>query len=190
MPNFNWFDIVLVLILLWSAVMGMRSGFARVVVGFLATLVGLFAGFWCYGLVAAKLAPIVRGITLANLLGFLIIFAAALILGSLIAALLGRIFHWMGLSWFDHLLGGLAGFLRGALVVAAVVDMVVAYAPSPVPRVLEHSEVLPYVSEMSGWLVSIAPHELRDAFTEQMNNLRQFWANPSPASPSPNGSKV
>lgn len=178
MAGFNWFDLLLVLILLWSGLMGMRAGLARVVVGFVATLVGLFAGFWFYRMVGVQLAPWVAAVPVANLIGFLLIFAAALILGSIVSALLARVFKWIGLSWFDHLLGGVAGFLRGAFVVAAVVDMVVAFAPSPIPRVLEHSQVLPYASEVSTWLVDLAPRELRDAFTEQLDNLKQFWAKP------------
>ena len=178
MLGFNWFDVLLVLILLWSAMMGLRSGLARVVVGFVATLVGLFAGFWFYRLVAANLPPWVGSAPVANVVGFLIIFAAALILGSLVSALLARVFKWIGLSWFDHLLGGIAGFLRGAFVVAAVVDIVVAFSPSPAPVILEHSQVLPYASEVSTWLVNLAPRELRDAFTEELDNLKQFWAKP------------
>lgn len=178
MPSFNWFDVLLVLIILWSAMMGMRSGLARVVVGFAATIVGLFAGFWCYRIVAEQLPPWIGNAPTANIAGFLIIFAAALILGSLISSLLARVFKWFGLSWFDHFLGGIAGFLRGAIVVAAVVDMVVAFSPSPAPLVLERSQVLPYASEVATWLVDMAPRELRDAFTEQLDNLKQLWAQP------------
>lgn len=178
MTSFNWFDLVLVLILLWSALMGLRAGLARVVVGFIATLVGLFSGFWFYRMVAAKLSPWIGAVALANVLGFLIIFASALLLGLMVSSILARIFKWFGLSWFDHFLGAVAGFFRGAFVVAAVVDMVVAFSPSPVPEVLEHSRVLPYASEVSTWLVNMAPRELRDAFTEQMDNLRQYWQKP------------
>jgi membrane protein required for colicin V production len=178
LEGFNWFDVLLVLIILWSALMGIRAGLARVVVGFIATVVGLFAGFWFYRMVAAQLSPWVPAATFANVLGFLIIFAGALILGSVVSSILGRVFKWFGLSWFDHFLGGVAGFLRGALVVAAVVDMTVAFSPSPAPEILEHSQVLPYASEVSTWLLNMAPRELRDAFTEQMDNLKQFWAKP------------
>lgn len=178
MQTFNWFDILLVLIILWSALMGLRSGLARVVVGFIAMLVGVFAGFWCYRMVAGEISPWVAASPLANVMGFLLIFAAALILGAIVSSLLARLFKWFGLSWFDHLLGGIAGFLRGAFVVAAVVDMVVAFSPSPAPQILEHSQVLPYASEVSTWLVNMAPRELRDAFTEQMENLKQFWTKP------------
>jgi len=178
MTTINWFDIALVLIILWSAVAGMRAGLARVVIGFAATIAGLLAGFWCYRMVAAKLTPWIKTPTLANIFGFLIIFVSVLLLGSVLSALLSRLFKWIGLSWFNHFLGGVAGFLRGALVIAALVDIAVAFSPSPMPQALERSRVVPYASEVAGWLVDLAPRELKDAFTQQMENLKQLWARP------------
>ena len=172
---FNWFDIVLVLILLWSAIAGLRAGFARVVIGLIATVVGLIAGFWFYRIVAAKLMPWSSTPVVADVLGFLVIFMGVVILGALIAALFSRLFRWIGLSWFNHLLGGLAGFVRGALIIAALMDVLVAYSPSPTPNFLENSRILPYAGELSSWLVALAPRELKDAFTEQMENLKQLW---------------
>jgi membrane protein required for colicin V production len=174
----NWLDIALVLVILWSALSGVRAGLARVVVGLVATLAGLMAGFWGYRLVAAKLLPWVKTETLANILGFLLILSGALLLGALIASLLSRVFKWIGLSWFNHLLGGVAGLLRGALIISALLDVFVAFSPSPTPAVLERSQVLPYVSQLSGWLVDLAPRELKDAFTQQLQNLRQIWREP------------
>ncbi len=180
---FNWFDIVLVLILLWSAVAGLRAGFARVVIGLFATLVGLIAGFWFYRIIAAKLMPWLKTPVFADVLGFLTIFIGVVILGSLVATLLSRLFRWFGLSWFNHLLGGFAGFLRGAIIIAAMVDVVVAYSPSPTPEFLESSRLMPYVGEVSSWLVDLAPRELKDAFTEQMQNLKQLWHHAQPHFP-------
>jgi membrane protein required for colicin V production len=174
-PPFNWFDVVLALILIWSALAGLRAGFARVAIGLAATIVGLIAGFWFYRIPAAKLMPWVAKPVVADVLGFLLIFVGIILLGSLIAALLSRLFRWIGLSWFNHVLGGVAGFLRGALFIAAVVAVLVAYSPSPMPAFLEDSRLLPYASEVSEWLADLAPHELKDAFREQMENLRQLW---------------
>lgn len=171
----NWFDIVLIAVLLWSAIAGLRAGFARVVVGLIATLVGLILGFWFYRILAVKLMAWVKAPVIAAVFGFFIIFIGVLILGALVAALLSRLFRWIGLSWFNHLLGGIAGFLRGALVIAALLDVLVAYAPSPVPDFMADSRVLPYATEISWWLADLAPHELKDAFTEQMENLKQLW---------------
>src|SRR3954447_15565997 len=174
----NWLDISLLFVILWSALSGLRAGLARVVVGLVATVIGLLAGVWCYRLVAAKLLPWVKTETVANILGFVLILSGILVLGALIGSLLSRLFKWIGLSWFNHLLGGLAGVLRGALIISAMLDFFVAFAPSPAPAVLEKSQVLPYVSRLSGWLVDLAPRELKDAFTEQLQNLRQIWNKP------------
>jgi membrane protein required for colicin V production len=180
-PVINWFDICLGLILLWSAVAGLRSGLARVVVGLVATVAGFIAGFWCYRIVASKLLPWVGTVAAANILGFLCVFLGVLLLGSVIAALLSRIFQWVGLSWFNHLLGGVAGFLRGALMIAVLVNIAVAFSPSPLPSAVVHSRVLPYASRVSGWLADLAPRELKDAFTQQMDNLKQYWNKPPQA---------
>lgn len=172
--NLNWFDVVLLLILLASAISGLRSGLARVIIGLISTVVGVVAGFWSYRMVAAELMPIVRTEVVANILGFCVVFCGVLIVGALIAALLSRLFQWIGLSWFNHLLGGIAGAIRGALVIAVLVDVLVAFAPSPTPQFISNSYLLPYTTEISAWLVELAPRELKDSFIQQMENLRRF----------------
>ena len=172
--NLNWFDVVLLLIFLASAISGLRSGLARLIVGLISTIVGVIVGFWFYGVVATPLMPIVRTAVVANILGFCVIFFGILILGAIIAGFLSRLFRWIGLSWFNHLLGGVAGAIRGALVVAALVDILVAFSPSPTPQFISNSSVLPYTTQISAWLVQLAPRELRDTFIQQMENLRRF----------------
>jgi membrane protein required for colicin V production len=180
MWSFNWFDIVLVLLIVASAVAGLRTGFARVIIGLVATVAGFIAGFWCYRLVAGQLMDWTRiDERWANILGFLIVFVGVLILGALVAALLAKLFRWMGLSWFDHLLGGVAGFVRGVLVIAVLADIVVAFAPSPIPAFIQSSRVLPYASELGIAIAQLAPRELKDSFNQQMDNLKQLWAVPS-----------
>ncbi len=174
--NLNWFDIFIVVVVIVSVVTGVRAGFARVVIGLVATIAGCLAGFWCYRLVAAKLQPWITSQTAASVVGFFLIFLAVVILGSLLAALLSRLLKWVGLSWFNHLLGGAAGFLRGALMVAILADMVVAFAPSPTPAYLQTSEILPYANEVAALLVELAPRQLKDSFLQQMENMRQFKA--------------
>jgi membrane protein required for colicin V production len=175
-PTLNWFDIVLAIVIVVSAIAGLRTGFARVVVGLAATIVGFLAGFWCYRMVAAKFEPWIATPALANILGFLIIFVGIAILGALIAAMLSRVLKWVGLSWFNHLLGGAAGFLRGVLVIAVLASVLVAFAPSPTPQYLQNSRVLPYANNLAAVLAELAPHQLKDSFLQQMQNLKQFRA--------------
>ncbi|HEX4769336.1 MAG TPA: CvpA family protein [Bryobacteraceae bacterium] len=177
MPAFNWFDVALCFILLGSVLGGLRAGFARVAVGLVATIVGIIAGFWFYGLVGAKLLPHLNGnVQLANLLGFFTIFVGVMIAGAILAALLSQLFRWIGLSWFDHALGGVAGIVRGVLVVTVLVDVLVAFTPPPPPGFLNDSRVLPYTNQFSGWLIDIAPWQLKQSFERQMHTIEQFSA--------------
>ncbi len=175
MPSFTWFDIVLFLVLLSSIVSGLRAGVARVAVGLVATVAGIVAGFWFYRMVAVQLTPYIgQNIDLANLLGFLLIFSGVLVLGAIVAAILSRLFAWVGLSWFDHLLGGAAGIVRGVLVIAVLVDVIVAFVPAPTQAFLDNSRVLPYTNQLSGWLMDIAPRELKDSFEQQMKGMHVY----------------
>jgi membrane protein required for colicin V production len=184
MGSFNWLDIVLVLLIVASAVAGLRTGFARVIIGIVATVAGIIAGFWCYRMVAGQLLAWTRlDERLANVFGFLIVFVGVLIVGSLLATVLAKLFRWMGLSWFDHLLGGVAGFVRGVLVIAVLADVFVAFAPSPVPAFLQGSRVLPYASELGVALAQLAPRELKNLFDQQLDNLKQLWAAPESRHP-------
>jgi membrane protein required for colicin V production len=176
LTSLNWLDIVLAIIIISSAVAGLRAGFTRVVIGLLATIVGLIAGFWCYRLVGEQLYPWISKPALANFVGFFLIFVGVALLGSIIAALLSKLLRWVGLSWFNYLLGGVAGFARGALIVAVLANVLVAFAPSPVPNYLRNSRVLPYANGVASVLAEFAPHQLKDAFSHQMETLKQIWA--------------
>jgi membrane protein required for colicin V production len=173
---FDWFDVLLALIILMSVVAGLKSGFARVIVGLIATIAGVLVGFWCYRIAGAKLTPYVSTTALADMLGFLIIFFGIVIMGALLAALLANLFRWIGLSWFDHFLGGIAGFVRGILIVAGVAAVLVAFVPSPVPAFVTNSRILPYASHVAAALAEAAPRDLKDSFFQEWQNLKQFWA--------------
>ncbi len=176
LTSFNWFDILLGLIILCSAIAGLRAGFTRVVIGLLAAIVGLVAGFWGYRLVGEYLHRWISTTAVANTVGFFLIFIGVALAGSLIAALLSRVLRWVGLSWFNYLLGGVAGFARGALLVAVLANILVAFAPTPVPDYLRNSRILPYANGVASVLVELAPRQLKDSFAERMESLKQFWA--------------
>jgi membrane protein required for colicin V production len=174
LQTFNWLDLVLAIIVVMSVATGLRAGFARVVIGLAATLAGLLAGFWCYRLVGAKLHLFMKSEAAADALGFFLIFVTVVILGAALAALCSRLLKWVGLSWFNHVLGGAAGLLRGALMVAVLAEILVAFAPSPFPHYLETSRVLPYANEVAAVLAQFAPQQLKDSFLQQMENMQKF----------------
>ena len=103
--NFNWFDISLLVLVLMSVVSGFQAGFARVTIGFVSAIVGLWLAFWSYRIPAEWLKSVIPNTTVDNVLGFVIIFAVVVAIGGLVALVLSKLFNWIGLSWFDHLSG-------------------------------------------------------------------------------------
>lgn len=176
MTSLNWFDFALLLLLAASVITGFRAGLSRVVVHLIATLTGLLAAFWCYRIPATELLPYLnQNRLLADFFGFLIVFLAVMLLGALIAAVLARIFQWIGLSWFDHFLGGFAGAVRGILLVSAASLAVIAFTPTPAPAYLDQSRLLPYANAIAGFLIEAAPRGLKDSFEEQLGNIESHW---------------
>lgn len=172
----NWFDVVLLILVLASVLSGLRTGLARVVLHLVATVAGFIAGFWFYRIAADELAPWVHNPLAAKIAGFALIFTGVMIAGSLAGWAIARLFSVIGLSWLDHLLGGAAGFLRGAVIVAAMVAVIVALSPLSPPSFLAESRVTPYATHISSVLAQFAPRELRESFEQQMQKLKRRWA--------------
>jgi len=168
-------DLVLILIVGGSVVSGFLSGFARAGVGFLAAIIGVLFGFWFYGIPAVWIHKFISSVAVSNLVGFLVVFVACLVLGGLIGKLLSKLFKWTGLSWLDRLMGAGFGFVRGALIAVAFVSVLLAFTPRPMPAWMTGSFLLPYAIDTSNVLASLAPRALKDPVRDAVREIRQAW---------------
>ena len=170
----NWLDIVFAIILIASVVGGLKKGLTRTIIGLTAVIVGLFCGLWFYGSVGAFFGTHMA-LPWANVLGFLVVFVGVILLGSLLAALVGKLLKMVHLTWLDRLLGGAFGVLRGALVCAVIVAVMMAFSPKPPPGAVANSRLAPYAMGTARMLVYAAPHEFRESFHRSYDKLRAFW---------------
>jgi membrane protein required for colicin V production len=124
---------------------------------------------------AARIHQYVSSVALSNLLGFLVVFFAFVLVGALLGKLLTKLFKWTGLSWLNRLMGAGFGFLRGALVSVGFVAVLMAFTPKPPPHWMVGSILLPYAIDASNVCVALAPRELKDAVSDSMNEVRKAW---------------
>src|SRR5215212_3192217 len=116
----SWVDFIFGILVIASVAAGVSKGFIRIGIGFVAAVVGIVIASWFYGTAAGWLIPYVTSAGVANLLGFVLVFALVLSFGALVSTVLVRMFKLIGLSWLDRLLGGLFGFVRGLLICVAL----------------------------------------------------------------------
>ena len=168
-------DLLFVLIVASSAAAGFAAGFARVGIGFFAAILGVVFGFWFYGIPAGWVHQYLKSVTVSDLIGFLLVFWAFLVAGALLAKLISKLFKWTGLSWLDRLLGGAFGLVRGALIAVAIIAVLLAFTPKPMPNWMVKSQLLPYAMEASDAVSRLAPNAIKTAFRESMYELRRLW---------------
>jgi membrane protein required for colicin V production len=171
----NWLDIVLVLIFCFSVASGFAKGFAKLLVGLAAAILGLLCGLWFYGAAGAYMLPYVSHKGVANFLGFLIIFLAIVLAGAVVGKLLSMALKWVGLSWFDRLLGGVFGLVRGLVFAIAFVLALMAFSPQPPPASVVRSHIAPYVIGAANACSYMAPNEVREGVRQSYEKIREAW---------------
>jgi len=168
-------DLIVLLILGLSVGAGFMAGFARVGIGFIAAVFGVLFGFWFYGVPAGWLHAYIHSVRISNLLGFVLVFWAFLLAGALFGKIVSKLFKWTGLSWLDRLMGGVFGLVRGALIAVALIAMLMAFTPKPMPNWMVDSKLLPYAMDASNVLAALAPTAIKDAFRDSMREPRRIW---------------
>jgi membrane protein required for colicin V production len=172
----NWLDIVLLLILAWSIATSLRKGLTREILGLASVVLALLLALWFYGTAGSFLTPYVSSRSLANLAGFLAVFAGVMLLGSLVGFILGKFLRVTGLSIVDHSLGAAFGALRGTLVGIVLIMAIMAFSSAGRPPVsVVRSRIAPYVANAARVIASVAPHELKEGFRKTYAQVQAAW---------------
>jgi membrane protein required for colicin V production len=124
-----WVDWAIVILIVLTALGGLKQGFFRAVCSFGGLLLGLLLAAWNYARVAALFMPMVRIETVADAIGFLLIALVVMCLAAVVGAVLAKALHRLGLGWLDRLAGAGFGLLQGVLLVTLIILVAVAFFP-------------------------------------------------------------
>lgn len=171
----NWLDYGLAIIFLISIATGLMRGFAGIVTGLLGTILGILLAIRAYHIVGGWLGGLIGARAIADLVGFLLILLACTIVFALLGRAVSTGLRKVGLGWFDHLLGGGLGFVRGVLIAAAIVLAIMAFHRSGTPLPIVESKIAPYVLDGSALLARLGPAELRRAFWKNFDAVKKIW---------------
>jgi len=155
-------DFAITGIVLVSTGFALTKGLMREVVSIIALVGGFVLAILYYRVPAAWFSHIFRTESIADLVGFLLIFFGCLIVGAVVSFLINRFIKAASLEWIDRLLGGIFGFLRGWAVASIMVLALIAF---PVHEdLVVRSALAPYVLAGARGAALMVPQELKDKF--------------------------
>lgn len=172
----NWLDIVLGAVLLFSGIAALRNGLTREIVRLVALAVGVIGALWFYDALAVELT-FIESPALAKFAAFLGILFGSMLAGAVVAWILDKFWGVTGLRWFDRLLGGGFGLVRGWIAATILLLGLVAFVPvAGVDRAVAESNLAPLVLHSAHAASYVAPVPLRQAFTDNFEKVREAWS--------------
>ena len=164
-------DWIICALLVFSVITAAIQGFFSEALTTAGLVVGYIVAAWQYRRLAEWFETFLKNPWLAEILGFLIIFFAILLLFGIAA----RIARWLmkeaGLSGFDRFLGAVLGLLKGGLMVAVILMGMTAFEPTS--KLLQNSQLAPYFLVVGRAAIWVAPSELRARFYQGLDLIHQ-----------------
>jgi membrane protein required for colicin V production len=163
----NWLDILLLVILAVTIIIGAFRGFVRQIIGLFAVIMGLVLAikYYPYG---SDVFTFMRNDVLAQLLGFFLVFAAVLCAGWVINILLAKAVRGPFKS-LNRLLGAGFGLIKGMIICCVVVFGLLIFPVNA--KALEESQLTPYCIDIAKAGYTLIPQELRDKFNQAYGEI-------------------
>jgi membrane protein required for colicin V production len=158
---YYWLDIFFIIIILITVIMGLIKGFMRQIIGILAVVAGLYLAVEYYHYVADVIFDMIPHTIASNFLGFLFVFVITLVLGWLIGLSVSKVIKGP-IKFFDRVLGGGLGLLKGILICVVVVLALLIF---PINKNwLKESQLAPSCLSISRTFVYLFPEGLKEKF--------------------------
>jgi len=124
MNNLNGLDIVIIVFLVITAIIGFSKGFIKTI----STLVGIILGVVLAGRfsgpIADGLSTVLHNPIQVKIAGFAIIFIIFLAISLIISLLLSKFLSLLLLGWVDRLGGAVLGLVVGGLACSAILTLI------------------------------------------------------------------
>jgi membrane protein required for colicin V production len=175
------FDVAVIAIAIFGALIGMSSGFAHAVL-FIASWVAAGWVAWNYAkLIQPEVEKLVSSTELAYFLSMLALFVAALIILVMLTNALTRTVRSGPLGRPDSLLGAGFGVLCAWVAIGTAFLFYGYLGPRQLPPAVENAATFPMIKEMASFVEPYLPPGFRTRLQGRGNNDSGSTSVPSPA---------
>lgn len=156
----NILDIILVIILGLSILLGILKGFIRELFSLAFFIIAVVLSFLFYYEVGGIYMSGLKNRDVSNFAGFITIFVLVLIIGAVVTYFVKKIFTIGPLKAIDMILGGLFGLLRGILIASIIVLALIVFPVND--NLIVKSQLSPYVIKSIEVFVHFLPAEYKE----------------------------
>ncbi|UCF35585.1 MAG: CvpA family protein [Acidobacteriota bacterium] len=165
----NYLDIAALLIIAISVIAAMIKGILSELLSLGSVIVGIVCAVLFYPQAADFFGFIDAPRLGLEFLGFAAIFIFFVVLGAVLSHLADRLMKALKIKWFDRLMGGAFGFLRGYLINLVIFLGLTAFPISE--SLIAGSFLKDYFLAGAGIIVKLAPEGLKARFVEGIESL-------------------
>ncbi len=155
--DFNYFDIIVVAIVVIFAIRGLLRGFIKEIISLAGILFSIWAAFTYYPALVPYL-EFVQNPAWRNICAYIVIFIIGILLAHTAIIILQRIVSIAFLSWADKLLGFCFGLLKGLLICAIIVTIIGIFFNNIL--VIDQSVTIPYLNMLMEYVQSHMPSDV------------------------------
>ena len=173
MGHFSVVDFFIVLIMAWCIVRSAMKGFIRELLWVATVLLAIILAGLFYHPSGRMFKDVVKTENLALFFAFSMIFLGTLIAGALVIWLITRFMKFAKIEWFDRVLGGVFGFIRGWLLVAVLLLGLTAFDVQM--EGIKNSGLAPYFLPGARVIAVITPYDLKARFLVGYRGFERWW---------------
>jgi membrane protein required for colicin V production len=170
----NTFDIIVVVILAYSLLIGLFRGLLKEAASVVGVLGGFFLAYGFYATAAGYLTGLVSNPAYRNILAFLAIFCTVVIAVNVVAVIVKYLMRIVFLGWLDRLGGFVFGVVKGALIVSVIFLALTAFLPKGTP-LIKDSATAPYIAVVAENLAALVSSDIKSEFTSKLDALKKGW---------------
>jgi len=152
----SWLDIVLIVVIVFSTFLGLRTGIIKAVLSLAGVIVGVILAGRYYVLLADQLA-FIPSEGVAKIVAFAIILIGVMVVAAILASMLKWAASAVMLGWVNHLGGAIFGFVLGAIFCGALLAIWVKWLG--VSSTITESIVAPILLDKFPLILALLPDE-------------------------------
>ncbi|WP_133543523.1 CvpA family protein [Mesocricetibacter intestinalis] len=143
-------DYIIIAVIVFSVLVSLLRGFVREVMSLASWVVAFIVASQFYPYLADFLTQI-ESLYIRNGTAIVILFILSLVVGAVVNYVVGQLVDKTGLSGTDRVLGACFGFLRGVLIVAALLFFTDSFTNFSQSELWKESKLIPHFGFIVEW---------------------------------------